>query len=485
MQKPTLVTERPWLILVVTSLAVFAASLDTSIMFMAFPDIGKTFSDVSRADLSWVINAYTIVFAALLVPSGRLADRVGRKRVFLFGVVIFATASGLCGVAPSVEMLIGARVLQAVGGALLFPASLALILQAFPQSKRAVAVAIWGAIAALAASLGPSVGGIIIDTLGWRWAFFINVPVGIFGLIASVRLLVESRSETPEPTPDLLGIPLLIGAIGSLSLGIVQTSEWGWGDTKTLAAFAASAVIGAVFIFRSATHKSPTLDLSLFREHNFSVANVASLSFAIAFSAMFFGLVQFLVYVWHYSILEAGLTIWPGPLTAALVAAPAGRLVDRVGYRVMLPLGALFFAAGAGWLVWRAEVDPNLWGVWIPSALLTGVGVGLAMPSLSSAAVRSLPQNRYAVGSAVNQTIRTIGSVLGVALAIALLGTLKPGDQLTEFNKVWALMISTALFAGLVSLSLRTPTPQKQVTVIEEGSSSTPVGQPAEGTAYQ
>jgi MFS family permease len=277
---------------------------------------------------------------------------------------------------------------------------------------------------------------------------------------------------------------LLIGAIGSLSLGIVQTSEWGWGDTKTLAAFAAAFVIGAVFIFRSATHKSPTLDLSLFREHNFSVANVASLSFAIAFSAMFFGLVQFLVYVWHYSILEAGLTIWPGPLTAAFVAAPAGRLVDRVGYRVMLPLGALFFAAGAGWLVWRAEVDPNLWGVWIPSALLTGVGVGLAMPSLSSAAVRSLPQNRYAVGSAVNQTIRTIGSVLGVALAIALLGTLRPGDQLTEFNKVWALMISTALFAGLVSLSLRTPTAQKQVTVIEEGASA-PVVQPAEGTAYQ
>jgi len=484
MQKPAVVTERPWLILVVTSLAVFAASLDTSIMFMAFPDIGKTFSDVSRADLSWVINAYTIVFAALLVPSGRLADRVGRKRVFLFGVVVFATASGLCGVAPSVEMLIGARVLQAVGGALLFPASLALILQAFPQSKRAVAVAIWGAIAALAASLGPSVGGIIIDTLGWRWAFFVNVPVGIFGLIASIRLLIESRSETPEPTPDLLGIPLLIGAIGSLSLGIVQTSEWGWGDTKTLAAFAAAFVIGAVFIFRSATHKSPTLDLSLFREHNFSVANVASLSFAIAFSAMFFGLVQFLVYVWHYSILEAGLTIWPGPLTAAFVAVPAGRLVDRVGYRVMLPLGALFFAAGAGWLVWRAEVDPNLWGVWIPSALLTGVGVGLAMPSLSSAAVRSLPQNRYAVGSAVNQTIRTIGSVLGVALAIALLGTLKPGDQLSEFNKVWALMISTALFAGVVSLSLRTPTPQKQVTVIEEGASA-PVVQPAEGTAYQ
>jgi EmrB/QacA subfamily drug resistance transporter len=484
MQKPTADTDRAWLILAVTSLAVFAASLDTSIMFMAFPSIGKTFSDVSRADLSWVINAYTIIFAALLVPSGRLADRVGRKRVFLVGVVTFATASGLCGLAPSVETLIAARALQAIGGALLFPASLALILQAFPESKRAVAVAIWGAIAALAASLGPSVGGLIIDTFDWRWAFYVNVPVGIFAFVAASRLLVESRSETPEPTPDLLGIPLLIGAIGSLSLGIVQTDEWGWSDTKTLAAFAASAVIGGVFIFRSATHKSPTLDLSLFREHNFSVANVASLSFAVAFSSMFFGLVQFLIYVWHYSVLEAGLTIWPGPLTAAFVAAPAGRLVDRVGYRVMLPLGALFFAAGTGWLMWRAEVDPNLWGVWVPAALMTGIGVGLAMPSLSSAAVRSLPQNRYAVGSAVNQTIRTIGSVLGVALAIALLGTLKPGDQLGEFDRVWILMIGTALCAGVVSLSLRNPARQKEVIVIEE-EAAPPAGQAAEGVAYQ
>lgn len=481
MQKPTVDTDRAWLILAVTSLAVFAASLDTSIMFMAFPSIGRTFSDVSRADLSWVINAYTIIFAALLVPSGRLADKVGRKRVFLVGVVIFAMSSGLCGLAPSVEMLIAARALQAVGGALLFPASLALILQAFPESKRAVAVAIWGAIAALAASLGPSVGGLIIDTLDWRWAFYVNVPVGIFALFVASRLLIESRSETPEPTPDLLGIPLLVAAIGSLALGIVQTDEWGWSDTRTLAAFAASAVIGAVFIYRSATHKSPTLDLTLFREHNFRVANVATLSFAVAFSSMFFGLVQFLIYVWHYSVLEAGLTIWPGPLTAAFVAAPAGRLVDRVGYRVMLPLGALFFVAGTGWLMWRAEVDPNLWGVWVPSALMTGVGVGLAMPSLSSAAVRSLPQNRYAVGSAVNQTIRTIGSVLGVALAIALLGTLKPGEQLGEFDRVWVLMISTALFAGFVSLALRNPTRLRQVTVFEEGVATAPVAQPAEG----
>ena len=450
-------TSRAWKILAVTSLATFAAALDTSIMFMAFPDIGRTFPDVSRADLSWAINAYTIVFAALLVPAGRLADRVGRKRVFLVGVAIFGVASALCGAAPSVETLIGARALQAVGGALLFPASLALILNEFPESKRAQAVAIWGGVGALAAALGPSVGGIIIDQFDWRWAFYINLPVGIFALVVGNRLLRESRALEAEPTPDLLGVPMLIAGVGSLALGIVQSEDWGWGDPRTLAAFAVSALVMGLFILRSATHPNPTLDLKLFREHNFRIANVASFTFAISFSAMFFGLVQFLVYVWDYSLLEAGLTIWPGPLTAAVVAAIGGRFVDRVGYRVILPLGAAFFVAGSAWLLWLAEADPNLWGVWLPSAILTGIGVGLAMPSLSSAAVRGLPQNRYAVGSAVNQTIRTIGTVLGVAFAVALLGDLSPDELLESFDRVWLLMIAGALIAGVVSLTLRTP----------------------------
>lgn len=449
--------DRAWLILAVTSLATFAAALDTSIMFMAFPDIGKTFSDVSRADLSWVINSYTIIFAALLVPSGRLADRVGRKKVFLVGVTIFTIASMLAGAAPSVQALIAARVLQAAGGALLFPASLAVVLNSFPQNKRALAVAIWGGVGALAAGFGPSAGGVIIDTLGWRWAFYLNFPVGLLALTAGYRILRESKSDTPEPTPDLLGVPLLAAGVGLLALGIVQSDAWGWDDQRTLGAFAAAAVILPAFIWRSATHKSPTLDLNLFRDHNFRIANVATFSFAIAFSAMFFGLVQFLTYVWQYSILEAGLTIWPGPITAAVVAGPTGRVLDRVGYRIILPLGALIFAIGSGWLLWRAETDPNLWGTWLPSAILTGIGVGLAMPSLSSAAVRSLPQNRYAVGSAVNQTIRTVGSVFGVAIAVALMGDLTPDGMLQSFDRVWALMIGCALLAGVVSLLLKNP----------------------------
>jgi EmrB/QacA subfamily drug resistance transporter len=439
--------------------AVFAASLDTSIMFMAFPDIGRTFPDVSRAELSWVINAYTIVFAALLVPSGRLADRVGRRRIFFAGLAIFSVSSALCGAAPTVTALILARVLQAVGGALLFPASLALVLNEFPQTKRAAAIAVWSSVGALAAALGPSIGGIIIDTFDWRWAFYINLPVGLFALAAGGRLLHESRADEPGPSPDLVGVPILAVSVGALALGIVESEEWGWTDPRTLGAFLVAAVVLPLFVLRCATHPSPTLDLTLFRDRNFRLANAATLAFAVSFSAMFFGLVQFLVYVWEYSILQAGLMIWPGPLTATVVAVASGRYVDRVGYRVILPLGAAFFVAGSLWLAAFAEVDPNPWGVWVPSALLTGIGVGLAMPSLSSAAVRGLPQNRYAVGSAVNQTIRTIGSVFGVALAVALLGQITPAEVLEAFDRVWLLMVCGALTAGILSLFLRQPSP--------------------------
>ncbi len=449
--------RRAWLILATTSVAVFAASLDTSIMFMAFPDIGRTFPDVSRAELSWVINAYTIVFAALLVPSGRLADRVGRRRIFFVGLAVFSLSSGLCGAAPTETALISARVLQAVGGSLLFPASLALVLNEFPQAKRAAAIAIWSAVGALAAALGPSLGGIIIDTLDWRWAFYINLPVGAFAFVTAGRLLHESRADEPGPQPDLAGIPLLMIGVGALALGIVQTDEWGWTGARTLAAFATAAVVLPLFILRCSTHPSPTLDLTLFRDHNFRLANLATVAMAVSFSAMFFGLVQFLVYVWGYSILKAGLTIWPGPLTASIVAGLGGRFVDRVGYRVILPIGAAFFVAGSLWLMAFTEVSPDLWGVWVPSALMTGIGVGLAMPSLSSAAVRGLPPSRYAVGSAVNQTIRTIGSVFGVALAVALLGQLTPAEVLAAFDRVWLLMVGGAFVAGCVSLFLRQP----------------------------
>jgi EmrB/QacA subfamily drug resistance transporter len=448
--------SRAWLVLAVTSFAVFASALDTTILYVAFPDIQKTFSDVSRADLSWAINAYTIVFAALLVPAGRLADRIGRRTVFFAGVVIFTVSSALAGAAPSAETLIAARVVQAVGAAALLPSSLALVLGEFPREKRATAVGIWGAVGALAAATGPTLGALIIELASWRLAFFVNLPIGALTIFLGSRLIRESKDPDAAQRQDLVGIPLLIAGVGALALGIVQSDEWGWGGTRTLLAFAASAVILPLFILRSATYHSPALDLTLFRNRNFRMANLATASFGVAFAAMFLGTVLFLTNVWQYSILEAGLLIAPGPFMAGVVAGPAGRAADRIGHRPMLVGGGLIFAAANVWRVLGTDLNREIWDLWIPSLLLTGVGVGLTLPTLSSAAVHGLAPNRFAVGSAVNQTVRQIGSVLGVALVIALLGSPSPAELLSAFDRIFWLLAAGGVATAVFSLAINT-----------------------------
>ena len=475
-------SSRPWKILAITSFAVFASALDTTILYVAFPDIQKTFADVSRADLSWAINAYTIVFAALLVPAGRLADRVGRRKVFFAGVVIFTLSSAFAGVSPTAGLLIGARVLQAVGAAALLPSSLALVLGEFPREKRATAVGIWGAVGALAAATGPTLGALIIDAASWRLAFFVNLPIGALTIFLGSRLIRESKDPDAAQRQDLLGIPLLIAGVGALALGIVQSDEWGWGGTRTLAAFAASAVILPLFILRSATYHSPALDLTLFRNRNFRMANLATASFGIAFAAMFLGTVLFLTNVWQYSILQAGLLIAPGPFIAGVVAGPAGRAADRIGHRPMLVAGGLIFAAANVWRVLGTDLEREVWDLWIPSLILTGIGVGLTLPTLSSAAVHGLAPNRFAVGSAVNQTIRQLGAVLGVALVIALLGSPNPAELLNAFDRIFWLLAAGGVATALFSLGIDTK-PQPRTVMAETQPEATLATNPRQGTA--
>jgi EmrB/QacA subfamily drug resistance transporter len=470
-----------WKVLAITSFAVFASALDTTILYVAFPDIQETFAEVSRADLSWAINAYTIVFAALLVPAGRFADRIGRRAVFFAGVVIFTVSSALAGAAPSAETLIGARVVQAVGAAALLPSSLALVLSEFPREKRATAVGIWGAVGALAAATGPTLGALIIDAANWRLAFFVNLPIGALTIFLGARLIRESRDPDAAQRQDLLGIPLLIAGVGALALGIVQSDEWGWGDRRTLASFAAAALILPLFLLRSATYHSPALDLSLFRSRNFRMANLATASFGIAFAAMFLGSILFLNNVWGYSTLESGLLIAPGPLIAGAVAAPAGRAADRIGHRPMLVAGGLIFAAGNVWRVLGTDLDRELWDLWFPSLALTGIGVGLTLPTLSSAAVHGLAANRFAVGGAVNQMVRQLGAVMGVALVIALLGSPDPAELLTAFDRVFWLLAAGGVATAVFSLSIDTKPRQRRLTVDAQPQPA-PVVTPVEGT---
>lgn len=446
-----------WKTLAVSALAVLAAFLDTTVLFVAFPDIIASFADVAPAQLSWVLNGYTIVFAALLVPVGKLADRVGHRRAFLAGSAIFTFGSLLCAVAPSATLLIAFRIVQAVGAATLLPSSLALILRAFPPAKVPVAVAIWGATGAVAGALGPTLGAALVEVGGWRWVFLINLPIGIATIVIGRRLLNES-SDPDAVLPSPVGVVLIAASAGLVSFGAVQSEEWGWASVGTLGSMAAGVLLLAAFVLHQQSTSAPVVDLELFRIPNFSWGNAATLSFGIAFTAMFFSSILFLTDVWNYSILRAGFGVAPGPLIVAMLAPKLGGVAARVGQRSLLVAGGVLFALGGGWRLARFGAEPAYLVDYFPSILLTGVGVALCLPQLSSVVAQSLPPNRLGVGGGVNQAVRQFGGTLGVALTIAFVG--RPtslAEAVDNFDAVWVLLVAGGVGTSLLSSPLSTP----------------------------
>jgi EmrB/QacA subfamily drug resistance transporter len=431
----------------IVSVGVFVASLDLFIVNIAFPDLQRDFGGTSLATLSWVLNAYGIVFAALLVPAGRWADRVGRKRAFLGGLAVFTAASAACAASPTVGVLIAARAVQAAGAALLMPASLGLLLPEFPAEKRGLALGLWAAVGGTAAAAGPLVGGVLVE-LSWRWVFLVNVPVGIAAMVAGARVLTEVR-ESGGARPDAAGAVLLTGAVGTLVAAIVQGPAWGWGSTRVVALFAAAALLLAVFIWQSARHPAPIIEPELLRVRAFAAANVAGVLFFVGFAAMLLGSVLFLTEVWHQSVLDAGLKIAPGPAAAALFAVPGGILGHRIGPRAVGVAGTLLFALGG--VFWASRVGPEVHYAadFLPGMLIGGAGVGLVNPSLAGAATAQLPPARLATGSAILTMSRQLGSALGVALFVAVLGTPGPADALGAFDDVWRLQVGAGLAAAL------------------------------------
>jgi EmrB/QacA subfamily drug resistance transporter len=442
-----------WQVLLVTSVAVFMSFLDVTIVNIAFPDISASFPGSSLNRLSWILNAYTIVFAAALVPAGRLADRFGRRRFFFLGVLVFLAASAVCGGATSVGVLIAARAVQALGGAMLVPASLGLLLPEFPLERRATATALWGATGAIAAAAGPSLGGILVDWRGWRSVFFVNLVIGIPVLIPARKLLRESR-EPQTVFPDALGAVLLAGGLGALALAIVEGPQWGWSSIRVVGAFAASVILLVAFVWRSTRHPAPVIELSLFRVRSFAVANAGGFFFALGFFAYLLCGVLFLTSVWHYSVLKAGFALTPGPLMAALSAPIGGRLSDRFGQRVVAVPGSILFGVGCLLFALRTGTEPAYASDFLPANILGGAGVGLSFAGFGSAAVAELPRNRYATGGAIANCTRQIGGVLGVSGLIVVLGTPSPETALHVFHRAWALMALSGGIAALIGLAL-------------------------------
>jgi EmrB/QacA subfamily drug resistance transporter len=447
-------TVDPRATLAVASLASFMVFLDAQVLFVAFDDIQSSFPTVSFTSMSWTLSAYTIALAAALVPAGRMADRFGRRRTFVVGLVAFTLASALCALAPTAGLLVAFRVVQALGAAALVPSALAMVLTVFPPARVPVAVAIFGSISALSAAAGPTVGALLVQQWDWRAVFLVNLPVGILALSLTRRFLPESRETVRRPFPDPWGVVLLAGSLTLVALGIVQSSQWHWLSARTLGVILVGLLVLAGFVRRTLRVAAPALDLTLFADRSFRWANIATAVFTIGFTAMFFASIQFTTQVWHYGIVRAGLAMIPGPLVVVVLAPRLGRLAAAYGQRALLVPGGLIWAGAGFWQLNLMSTTPDWAAHMLPASLLGGLGVSMVLPQLISAATQHLPPDERAVGSAVNQAIRQFGATFGVALTVALLGTYGPLDALDHFQRVWWMLLLSGLLTSVAALSL-------------------------------
>jgi EmrB/QacA subfamily drug resistance transporter len=439
-----------WRAFLLVAPAIFITFLDMFIVNIAFPDILRDFEGSSISELSWVLNAYTIVFAALLVPMGKLGDVIGRRLVFQVGTLLFVAASALCAAAPSPGFLIGARVVQGIGAAAITPTSLGLVLHLFPANQRAAAIGAWAALGGIGGAMGPPLGGILTE-VSWRWIFIVNVPIGLLTVALVQRRLSEVR-DSRALLPDAIGSVLAVISVGLLVLGLVQGDTWEW-DARVIACFAAALVLGIAFVARSLRHRAPVIELDLFKSSEFSLANAANLVFYAAFGAFLLGNVLYLTEVWRYSVLEAGFALAPAPATAALFAAISSRFADRLGPATVGAPGGIILAIACVMLTGLGP-ERDYVGEYLPALLLSGVGVGFAVPAFTACAIMVVPSERLATGIGGAATFRQIGVALGAAAFVALFGTPAVTEVLEAFDRSYIFMAACGAATSLMLLVL-------------------------------
>lgn len=435
-----------WRTLAITSVVVFMVSLEITVIALALPEIRDAFPSSSDATLSWILTSYNIGVASLLLLSGWWADNAGRKKVFLIGLACFALGSVLASIAPSIELLIVGRVVQSVGGAIQYPAGLALLLPAFPPERRQTAIGVWGAMGALAAAVGPSFGAILVDLFGWRSTFAINVPVAILALILGRAWLIEAKGEVPGGRVDALSVPLASIGVGAILLGIVQAEQWGPGSPAQIGTIVLGIVLIAAFVLRSRSHPAPLFDLALMRLPSFRIANLGMAAFTIAFFAWLVTLPSFIQDYWGWSVLQTGFAIAPGPLVAMVTSPPLGRLADRIGPAPVLMLGGI---SGAFGLILQRIVfslEPNyLLMVLLPGAFI-GVAAGSSFAMLVAAAMRDVPPPQFGMAGAGRTTLFQLMIAVGIALGFGLtVGADSPADALDRIQRLW--IVCAALYA--------------------------------------
>jgi EmrB/QacA subfamily drug resistance transporter len=406
-----------WLVLGAAVFGLFMAVLDASIVNIAIPTIQRDLhTDIET--VTWVLNAYNLVFAVLLIPAGRLADRFGRKRLFLIGIIIFSLCSLGAGLSQQIEVLIAWRAVQAIGSAIMVPVSLAIITLVFPAHQRGLALGIWGAMAGVAGAVGPTLGGLLTEYVGWQWIFLVNVPVGLVAVLAGFAIIRESREPAAMHRIDLVGTALLSISLFTLTLALIRGQEVGWSSVFIIGLFATWAVSGALFVLVESIVSHPIVDLHMMRDRTFSAANVIILLFGLGFFGGLFFVIQYLTVVEGYSALKAAFAVTPFPACVMLTGPVAGRLTDRFGARPLVIAGILFFGAALFSASRLGGGEPYPQIAW--RLVLAGIAAGLTFAPLTSAVMGTVQGGKAGVGAGVFNTARQVGFTLGLAILVAV-----------------------------------------------------------------
>jgi EmrB/QacA subfamily drug resistance transporter len=412
--------NRKWWTLFAVSFGLFMIMLDNTVVNVALPTMEKDLH-VTIASLEWVVIAYALTFASLLITGGKLADLYGRRRIFVLGLVVFTLSSLACGLAPSAGFLIGARAVQGAGAALMNPATLSIIVATFPPKQRGQAIGIWAGVSALALAIGPLGGGLITQHLNWNWIFFVNVPVGALAIAVSQLVIRESRDTSAEQSIDLPGLVTSGGGLFFLSYALVEGNRHGWTSPEILGLFAAAAVLLVVFVVLERRQRLAMLDLALFRIGAFTGANVVAMLVSLSMFGVFFFVSLYIQNILHYSATQAGASFLPMVSLIIVIAPLAGRLSDRLGSRWLM--GGGMALVGTSLLLYeRVTVHSGYWTL-LPAMVLGGVGMAMTMSPMTSAAMGAVPVDKAGVGSGVLNSFRQVGGSLGIAVMGAIVAS--------------------------------------------------------------
>jgi EmrB/QacA subfamily drug resistance transporter len=411
---------RKWWTLVAVSFGLFMIMLDNTVVNVALPSIRQDLG-ISISELEWVVNAYALTFGVLLLSGGKLADLLGRRRIFIAGLIIFTISSLWCGLADSANSLIAARTAQGVGAALMNPATLSILTATFPPRQRGTAIGIWAGVSALALAIGPVVGGLITQDISWNWIFFVNIPVGILAVVAARLFIDETRDTSANQRLDLPGLVTSGLSLFALTYGLIETNTHAWGSTRVLGLLALAVVSMIAFVLLELRQKSPMLDLNLFRNPTFSGANAVMGLVGLAMFGIFFFNSLFLQNILHYGAIKTGATFLPMTVLIILVAPVAGRLSDRIGPRPLMTAGMVMLTVSL-LLFGTLGTDSTFWNI-VPGLVAGGIGMAITMAPTTSAAMGAVPVDKAGVGSAVINSMRQVGGSLGIAIMGTLIAT--------------------------------------------------------------